>query len=178
MTGELGNSFDKQALEQIAERLSAEIRRRMPVSLSLAEAKALAGFAEANALSMTLPIVVAVTDARGEEILFHRMEGALPASSDLARNKAYTAAAFRMATDELGREAQPGKSLYGVESGNRGQVVVFGGGFPVRRGGAVIGAIGVSGGTVAEDMQIARHALDTFYQNSDFQNSGISLGKD
>jgi hypothetical protein len=83
------------------------------------------------------------------------MDDALPASRDLAVAKAQTAASLRMATDEVGRLAQPGAPLYGIQHVQPGRVVLFGGGLPLRLGGTVVGGIGVSGGTVEEDVRIA-----------------------
>ncbi len=132
------------------------------LTMSFAAARQLAEEAEAKAQAMGLPIVIAVADGEGAPILFHRMDGSLPASVEIATNKAWTAAAFRMSTDELGRLAQPGQMLFGVEASHGGRVVLFGGGMPLRREGKVIGAIGISGGTADEDTIIAAHALDHF----------------
>lgn len=160
--------LDARDMNRITAMLIAELagRRhdRAPAArgLSLADAAGLAASAETRARAMGLAICVSIADAEGRQILFHRMEGSLPASADLATAKAWTAAAYRMGSDELGRLAQPGGMLFGVGHTGRGQVVLFGGGVPCRAGGAVIGAIGISGGTVDEDMQIARHALDGF----------------
>ncbi|PTW51451.1 MULTISPECIES: GlcG/HbpS family heme-binding protein [Rhodovulum] len=154
--------IDAQLIERLV--TAALERRALPAaptpSLTLAEAEAIAARAQAASAAMGVPMVIAVADATGAQILFHRMEGSLPASATLAPGKAWTAAAFRMGTDELGRQAQPGGMLFGVESTHDGRVVAFGGGLPVRRDGTVIGAVGISGGTVDEDMAIARQALN------------------
>lgn len=151
--------------DRIVEALALELGRRGLTAgsrtLTLADAQRLAASAEAKALSMKLPVCIAVVDAQGGNILFHRMDGSLPASTGLAAGKAWTAAAYRMGTDELGAAAQPGGMLFGAGHTDI-RVVLFGGGLPCRVGGAVIGAIGISGGTVDEDMLIARHALQTF----------------
>ncbi|WP_155774186.1 heme-binding protein [Rhodovulum sp. YEN HP10] len=150
---------------QLIERLVTAALERRGVSpapaadLTLAEAEAIAARARAASVAMGVPVVISVADASGAQILFHRMEGSLPASAALAPGKAWTAAAFRMGTDELGRMAQPGGMLFGVESTHDGRVVTFGGGMPVRRGDRVVGAVGISGGTVDEDMAIARQSL-------------------
>ncbi|GHD12342.1 heme-binding protein [Tianweitania populi] len=158
-------------MDRIATVLRAELTKlrqlpsTAPGSLTLADAQLLAEGAEACARIMGLPVCIAVADAQGGLILFHRMQGSLPASTQLAQGKAWTAAAYRMGSDELGQKAQPGGMLFGVgQTGgpNGGQVVLFGGGIPCRVDGVVIGAIGISGGTVDEDMIIARHALNTF----------------
>lgn len=132
------------------------------LAFGLDEAKRLADLAEGQGTAMGLPVVVAVTDPEGMPILLHRMEGSLPASVELAMNKAFTAAAFRMPTHTLATLAVPGGMLQGVETTHGGRVVIFGGGFPVVRDGVRLGALGVSGGTVEQDMAIAQAALDSF----------------
>ena len=156
--------------ELISQLINREISRLSPghpsltptATLTLREATHLAALAQKEALAIGVPIVVSIADPLGQQILFHRMENSLPASSQLATDKAHTAATFRMTTEELGRLAQPGEMLFGVQANNGGRVVIFGGGIPCRRDGAVIGAIGVSGGTAYQDVQIAERALDLF----------------
>jgi uncharacterized protein GlcG (DUF336 family) len=140
--------------------------------LTLEEALHMARLAREEAEAMRIPVVVSVADASGGLMLVQRMDGALPASVDIAINKAYTAAAFRVPTHVLGEQAQPGQPLYGVQATNQGRVVVFGGGYPCQRDGAVVGAIGVSGGTVEQDMRIASHALRTFQEETGFGPDG------
>ncbi len=60
-----------------------------------------------------------------------------------------------MSTEALGKESLPDKSLYGIEVTNDG-LVVFGGGELIIRDNMIIGAIGVSGGSVQEDMNVAK----------------------
>ena len=73
--------------------------------------------------------------------------------------KAYTANAFQMPTHELGQAARPDGPLYGIDASAPGKIVLFGGGFPYVVNGEVVGGIGVSGGTVEQDMDIARYAM-------------------
>lgn len=127
----------------------------------LATAKRLAAAAEARASELGVPIVFAAADAGGNLMLLHRMEDSLLGSIDIATNKAFTSAAFKLPTDALADLVLPGGSLYGIEQSNGGRVVVFGGGVPVFRDGRIAGAIGVSGGTVAEDMDIAQYAINS-----------------
>lgn len=113
-----------------------------------------------HCLRMQIPMVIALADAEGELLHFTRMEGSLPASRAIAINKAYTAAALRMPTHELGPLCQPGQELYGIQHALDGRAVLFGGGFPLLLDGRILGAIGISGGTVAQDMEVAAQALD------------------
>ena len=132
----------------------------MSATLTLPLARLLGDLAEAEAAAVGVPVTVAVVDGEGGLVYLARMDDTLPASRDLAVAKAQTAAGLRMATDEVGRLAQPGAPLYGIQHVQPGRVVLFGGGVPLRLGGAVVGGIGVSGGTVEEDVRIAGSAVE------------------
>ena len=87
------------------------------------------------------------------------MDGAWLGSIDIAINKAWTARAFDMATEDLGKMAQSGKPLFGIDSTNHAKVVIFGGGVPVKSGDVVIGGVGASGGTVDQDIEVVEAAV-------------------
>jgi len=122
-------------------------------------AQMLSRAAEAEALRIGKPMAIAIVDAEGGPQLFTRMDGTLPVSSELAISKAYTAAILRMPSAEVGKLAQPGAALYGIESTHAGRIVLFGGGLPLYLNGEVSGAIGVSGGSVDEDVSVAKPAV-------------------
>lgn len=113
----------------------------------------------AEAKQIGIPIVFALVDAHGNTILSYRMPHALLVSSELALKKAYTAVALKMATHELHNLVQPGQPLFQIEASCSDQLVSFGGGYPIFADGKIIGGIGISGGSVEEDMQIAQAAL-------------------
>lgn len=142
--------------EEVRRKLSAQ-EERPPLTLEVAEK--MAARAREKAKEIGVPMVIAVVDEGGNIIMLQRMANALLGSIDIALNKAFTAVAFQNSTDRLGADAQPGKSLYGIETSNGGRVVIFGGGFPYVYQGRIVGAVGVSGGTVEEDMCVARYAL-------------------
>ncbi len=125
-------------------------------------AKKLAAAAEEKSKEIGVPVVFTAVDDGGNPIILHRMEGSLQGSIDVSMNKAYTANAFKLSTDVLGKLAQPGESLYGIQNTNGGRVVLFGGGYPLVYHGRVLGAVGVSGGTVDEDMCIAQAAVKAY----------------
>jgi uncharacterized protein GlcG (DUF336 family) len=104
-----------------------------------------------------LRLVTAVCDAGGNLVTFLRDDDALVGSIDIAINKAFTAASLKMSTEEVGRLAQPGASLYGIQHTNNGKIVIFGGGVPLLCDGVVIGALGVSGGTLEQDTAISQY---------------------
>ncbi|PDT26383.1 cobalamin adenosyltransferase [Rhizobium sp. L9] len=109
----------------------------------------------AAARSLDLACSIAVVDSSGHLLSFIRQDGAMAGSAALAIDKAFTAHIFNKRTDALNALAQPGAELYGIQHSHGGRVVVFGGGIPIQFEGRTIAAIGVSGGTVAEDIAIA-----------------------
>ena len=129
---------------------------KQSIDLATAE-RAIAGAAE-KARSLGLAMSIAIMDEAGDLKAFHRMEGAGKLSIEIAQNKAYTAASFGMATHqwwEFIKDDAP--LLHGITHTPR--LVVFGGGFPIREAGAMIGAIGLSGGHYSQDMECARAGL-------------------
>jgi uncharacterized protein GlcG (DUF336 family) len=121
------------------------------IALAAAQQALAAGIAEADRFGVA--VSVAVVDAGGVLRAFARMDGAEIAGEVLAVDKAYTAVAHRTSTADLGALAQPGGELFGLEGNGRGRYVMFGGGVPVTDGdGVVIGAVGVSGAAVAQDV--------------------------
>ncbi|GAA2182791.1 two-domain cob(I)yrinic acid a,c-diamide adenosyltransferase PduO [Brooklawnia cerclae] len=123
--------------------------------------KQMAEAAEAKAAELAVPVVFAGVDAGGHLVLLHRMADSLLGSLDLAMNKAYTAAAFKQPTADLKDPSTPSGELHGIQNSNNGRVVVFGGGLPVFVDGRIAGGIGVSGGTVEQDVRIVTHAFST-----------------
>ncbi|MDQ3180464.1 MAG: heme-binding protein [Acidobacteriota bacterium] len=98
---------------------------------------------------------IAVVDAGANLKAFVRMEDAWLGSIDISIKKAKTARFFDMPTGEIGKLSQPGKSLYQIEVSNGG-LITFPGGVPLKNsGGAIVGAIGVSGSTVDDDHAVA-----------------------
>ncbi|MBB6622185.1 GlcG/HbpS family heme-binding protein [Clostridium gasigenes] len=130
--------------------------------LSLEIVKEMAKAAEEKAASINVPVIFAAVDAGANLMLMHRMEDAFITSVDIAINKAYTAACLKQGSHEIAGCVQPGQSLYGLQLTNNCRIVPFGGGLPIIIDGQVVGAVGVSGGTVEEDMSIAQAAVDAF----------------
>jgi uncharacterized protein GlcG (DUF336 family) len=128
-------------------------------SLSLEDARLMIGAGEKKAQELGIPYNLAVVDAGGNLISHIRMDGAWLGSIDISIHKAWTARAFDMATEDLAKMAQSGKPLFGINSTNHERVVIFAGGLPVKRGRAVIGAVGASGGTVDQDGKVAEAAV-------------------
>jgi uncharacterized protein GlcG (DUF336 family) len=124
-------------------------------TLSAAHAREVIETSKSKANALNVPCSIAVIGPDGYLLSFDRQDGATSGSVELAINKAFTARIFNNGTDRLSVLAQPGAELFGIQHSHGGRVVVFGGGIPIRFRGQAIGAIGISGGTVAEDVAIA-----------------------
>jgi uncharacterized protein GlcG (DUF336 family) len=131
-------------------------------SLTLAEARNIIAAGEKKAQELGIPYNIAVVDAGGGLIAHARMDGAWLGSIDISIHKAWTARAFDMSTEDLSSMAQSGKPLFGIQNTNHEKVVIFGGGAPVRDGETVIGAVGASGGTVDQDLKVAKAAVASY----------------
>ncbi len=126
--------------------------------VSIEHARRIIAAGEARANEIGVPSNIAVLDAAAHLKAFSRMDGALLGSIEIAISKARTAALFLMRTEAVGEFCKPGGTSPGLEQTNGG-LVVFGGGIPVvDPSGVVIGAVGVSGGAVAQDLEIAEAA--------------------
>jgi len=79
----------------------------------------------------------------------------------IAIDKAFTAAGHRLPTSTYsGKNFLPGGPAYGIHNSNGGRFMLIGGGIPITIGGAVVGAIGVSTGTPAQDIEVAQAGVD------------------
>ncbi|MBZ9686048.1 cob(I)yrinic acid a,c-diamide adenosyltransferase [Clostridium estertheticum] len=122
--------------------------------LNLEAAKKLLGQIEIKATNIGLPVVIAIANQWGTIIAVHFMDGALPGSYDIAVNKAYTSAIFRLGTLKLGQMSKVGQTLQGINDTNS-RIVIFGGGYPLMINNKVVGSVGVSGGNGEQDDEIA-----------------------
>lgn len=127
--------------------------------LDSSDAKRLINAARQRATEIGVPMCIAVTDESGNLLAFERMDGGKVTSTTIAIDKAFTAAAARKATHEYGAVAQPGGAAFGINSALGGRLMIVGGGLPVFSDGAVVGAIGISSGTPAQDMDVAQAAV-------------------
>lgn len=127
-------------------------------SISTDSARTLIQAAEAKALEMGVPVAIAVVDESGLLKALSRMDGTVPSSIEMAQNKAYTAVVFSVPTDQwFDFIKDDGALLHGLPQTPR--MVIIGGGYPIVHEGAIVGAIGVSGGHYSQDMEIAQAAL-------------------
>lgn len=136
------------------------IKEEKYMTLELAESFLMPSLKKAK--EMNVPVVISIVDEGGNLVLLNRMENAHIGSIDISINKAYTSMAFKITTEELGKLSQPGNPLYGIENSNNSRIIVFGGGFPIYIKDKLIGAIGVSGGSIEEDILIASAAIKKY----------------
>jgi uncharacterized protein GlcG (DUF336 family) len=129
--------------------------KTLPGDITLAQARVVLDAALKKAVKIKVPMNIAIVDAGGNLKAFYRQEDAFLGSIDISIKKAVTARYFNMTTRALGAASQSGKSLYGIEVSNNG-LILFAGGVPlVDKSNVIIGAIGVSGGSVDEDESVA-----------------------
>src|SRR5215213_11482748 len=133
--------------------------------ISLDEALRIIAAARLKAEEIGVMQNIAVVDEGGNLAAFAHMDGAWLGSIDIAKNKAFTARAFDMTTEALGALSQPGEMIYGIHASNDLKIIIFGGGIPLMRNGNVVGAVGVSGGTVPQDIEVAEAGVAAFDNN-------------
>jgi len=136
----------------------------MIASLDLASAEEIADLALAEATGAGLNVCVAVVDRAGYPLLFKRQPGAPFHSIDIALDKAYTAVSFGLATGKWDKRLAEGSEMLRHGLMQRERFVGFGGGLPIKHGGARVGAIGISGGSEAQDVAFGEAALATWQE--------------
>jgi uncharacterized protein GlcG (DUF336 family) len=132
------------------------------VVITLSDARRVIAAAESKAQEIGHPMNIAVVDSGGNLVGHVRMDGAWIGSIDISINKAFTARASDIETAQLAKNSQPGQQFFGIHASNNGRVMIFAGGIPLRRSGAVIGAIGVSGGDGTQDQTVAAGGAGVF----------------
>ena len=145
----------KYVIELISEKLSSTEN-----NLSLEKARKIIRAGEKKAKEMNLSAVFAVVNSEGNLIIEERMDNAILVSVEVAYKKAYTAAALKLNTQDLTALVQPGAMFYGLQSDPK--YIVFGGGMLLKADGKIVGAIGVSGGSAQEDIEIAKACVEAF----------------
>ena len=134
------------------------IRKDTAVDL-LTFAKNIADRVETQSARAKIPVAVCVIDIHGNIILKHRMSGAPAFSIELSERKAYTSALVGLRTAELSPLVQPGQELFPLMGLSGGRFCSMGGGAPLTSDGQLVAGVGVSGGTVEQDVGILESAL-------------------
>jgi glc operon protein GlcG len=106
--------------------------------------------AEAEARKNQWNVTIVVTDAAGIPVMLRRLNGASARSYDIAMRKAATVVASKLTTAEYGAQLKA-KTVTEVPNG-----ITFAGGVPIMRGSELIGAVGTSGVTAAQDEIISK----------------------
>lgn len=130
--------------------------------VTLNDARKIIAAAEQKAAEIGQPMNIAVADAGGNLVAHVRMDGAWLGSVDISIKKAYTSRAFDIATKDLAEHSQPNQQFYGIHASNDGRIMIFAGGIPLKKAGAVVGAIGVSGGSGEQDQTVAEAGAAAF----------------
>lgn len=126
------------------------------------DARTIIAAARVKAEEIGVPMSISVTDESGNLIAFERMNGAKITSINLAIDKSFTASGAKKSTQALGEVSQPGNPAYGLSSTLGGRMVVVAGGLPVLSDGEVVGGVGVSSGSPAQDLEVAEAGLLVF----------------
>ncbi len=130
--------------------------------VTLEDARRVIAAAEKKAAEIGQPMNIAVADVGGNLVAHVRMDGAWLGSVDISIKKAWTSRAFDIATKDLAEHSQSGGQFFGINASNDGKVMIFAGGIPLKQGGKVVGAIGVSGGSGDQDHQVAEAGVEAF----------------
>ena len=129
-------------------------------SLDYSDAKRIVDIIVEHALQVKKAAVIAVADAHGELIAFARMDGAPLSSILVATNKAWTAARERKPTKDIGDKIRHPEKGFDIAFYGDPRFVGWGGGLPIWRNGEVVGSVGVSGLSSAEDIQLATVGIE------------------
>ncbi|MDM8173091.1 heme-binding protein [Olivibacter sp. 47] len=134
------------------------------MEINLNESRQVVQQARAKAIQLNVNVNIAILDTGGHLKTFERMDDAFLGSMDIAIKKAKTASLFRTSSENVGEYLKPEAGTYGMVNTNNG-LVGFAGGLPILKDKRIIGYIGVSGGAVSEDLQIATAGAEIFNQN-------------
>ncbi|HEX9058201.1 MAG TPA: heme-binding protein [Ktedonobacterales bacterium] len=116
--------------------------------------------AEKKAEEIGHPFAIAIVDEGGALKAFSRMDNAALFAVQIAQDKAYTSIGFGMSTDAWHDFIKDDPPLAAGATTGIDRLVVFGGGYPIKINGQVVGGIGVSGGHYTQDMVVAQAGLD------------------
>jgi uncharacterized protein GlcG (DUF336 family) len=133
-----------------------EVCTKQSLTLSAAEKMIAAGKEKASEIGV--PMVIAAVDESGTLKSFVRMDGAQLLSVEIAQNKAYTSVSFGLPTHEWYEFIKNDPPLL-IGIVHHPRLIVYGGGYPIKINGNVVGGIGVSGGHYTQDMEVAKAML-------------------
>jgi uncharacterized protein GlcG (DUF336 family) len=132
--------------------------RRISLELALALLERI----RAEAAGRDLALAIAVVDDAGQVVASQRMDGAALGAMQLAVGKAYTSVLWGMPTGEFTQSTQPGGDDWGWNTTDP-RIVVYAGGLPLLVGGELVGGVGASGGTPADDAACVEAAVRSLH---------------
>jgi uncharacterized protein GlcG (DUF336 family) len=139
------------------------------MTIEYAAARTLVDDARQHALELGKALSIAVVDYGGFTVLVERMDGARPMTPSIALSKAYSAAVMQRPTYMLEgwRAADP---VFFTQVGRMGQhpIVATMGGYTLKQNGAIVGGVGISGGSPEEDQKIVEAIVRASGFETDF----------
>ena len=146
------------------------------LKLEAADARLMARTALAKAQEIGVPETVCITDEGGFPLVLERMDGARVTGSQIAWNKAFTAAGHKRSTHLFNTApngpALPGNEAFGIQWSFEGKFAVFVGGYPIVVNGEVIGGVGLSGGNGEQNTACGVAALQALADHLGASASG------
>ena len=136
----------------------------MAQGMTLEAAEGAIAAAKKKAQEQGTQMNIAVLDEGSNLVAFVHMNDAFPGGVQLSIDKAYTARAWNISTKDLAPFCQPNQPFFGLHSNLGGRMVILPGGIPLKIGNRVVGAIGVSGGSVDQDHEVADAGAAAFGQ--------------
>ncbi len=130
-------------------------------TLSLENAIKLSSYAEKIAKEINVPVTIAIVNASGDTVVLHRMDDCILASIDISLLKAKTAVYYNCDTKSLSEDISL-RPLCRLKTKDI-EGCFLAGGVPLHRNNRLIGGIGISGGSIEEDMQIVQKTVDNFF---------------
>lgn len=148
------------------------------MNITLEQARQLIDIARRRAAAINKPITVVIVDTGGFVVSIDRMDGARPLQPSIATAKAYTAAVMQRPSAMLKgwSDSQP-QFFAQVSTMGHHPIVATGGGMTLRKGGVLMGGLGISGGTGEEDQQIAEESLREAGYELEFEQFNALKGK-
>lgn len=120
--------------------------------------------AHEKSMELGVDISFAIADRHGLPRVYRRYGDALVLSITLVPGKAYTAAVTRCRTKDVAAAAAEGAPLMGIQT-NDPRITLVAGGYPLFADGRIVGAVGVGGGTEAQDCEIAEYVVKVFEES-------------
>ena len=147
--------------QEAAEAAEQAEQEQQPLTLTLALVEQFLDAAKAEALKQGWTMSFAVADANGRQVALIRMDGARWMTTQVAQAKAFTAATFRRSSAAVEELAEQRPDLFqSLTQLIDEPMLLAGGGLPIIIDGTLLGGVGASGGTEAEDIDCAQVGLD------------------